>query len=190
VAAGQLLSTRRYFKRKPYQAAAEGTHPCGSWTTALSQAGLEDALCTVLRIRDVSDPNFFPSWTPDPGSKISGSNPDPHPHKRIKVFSKWFLSSLKYDPGTGMFIPDPNPGPDLHFLPIPDPRVKKAPDPGSETLLLCSCFRNSPQCGSWTAGISQLSSWATGRDPEPYHAAAERTHQSVAAGQLLSATLG
>jgi hypothetical protein len=30
--------------------------------------------------------------------------------------------------------------------------------------------------------------WAGGR--EPYHAAAERTHQSVAAGQLLSARLG
>jgi hypothetical protein len=29
-----------------------------------------------------------------------------------------------------MFIPDP----DLDFLPIPDPEVKKAPDPGSVTL--------------------------------------------------------
>jgi hypothetical protein len=31
-----------------------------------------------------------------------------------------------------MFIQDP----DLDFLPIPDPGVKKAPDPGSATLLL------------------------------------------------------
>jgi hypothetical protein len=30
-----------------------------------------------------------------------------------------------------MFIPDP----ELDFLPIPDPGVKKAPDPGSITLL-------------------------------------------------------
>jgi hypothetical protein len=30
-----------------------------------------------------------------------------------------------------MFIPDP----DLDFLPIPDPAVKKAPDPGNATLL-------------------------------------------------------
>ncbi len=33
---------------------------------------------------------------------------------------------------SGMFIPDP----DLDFLPIPDPGVKKAPDSGSATLLL------------------------------------------------------
>jgi hypothetical protein len=31
-----------------------------------------------------------------------------------------------------MLIPDP----DLDFLPIPDPRVKKAPDPGSATMTL------------------------------------------------------
>jgi hypothetical protein len=32
-----------------------------------------------------------------------------------------------------LFIPDPNPDPD--FLLIPDPVVKKAPDPGSGTLV-------------------------------------------------------
>jgi hypothetical protein len=38
---------------------------------------------------------------------------------------------------SGMFIPDSDPDPDLDFYPslIPDPGVKKAPDPGSATLL-------------------------------------------------------
>ncbi len=35
-------------------------------------------------------------------------------------------------PGSRMFIPNP----DFDFLPIPHPRVKKAPDPGSETATL------------------------------------------------------
>jgi hypothetical protein len=34
-----------------------------------------------------------------------------------------------------MFIPTP-PDPDLDFLPIQDPGVKKAPDPGSATLFV------------------------------------------------------
>ncbi len=33
-----------------------------------------------------------------------------------------------------MFMPDPDP--DLDFLPIPDPGVKKAPDPGSRYIFL------------------------------------------------------
>ncbi len=36
-----------------------------------------------------------------------------------------------------IFVPDTDPGPDLDFLPIPDPGVKKAPDPRSETLFVC-----------------------------------------------------
>jgi hypothetical protein len=43
---------------------------------------------------------------------------------------KWFLSSRKYDPGCSSWIPDAD------FLPIPDPGVKKAPDPGSGSATL------------------------------------------------------
>jgi hypothetical protein len=72
--------------------------------------------------------------------------PDPtffYPASRIRIFpsririkefkhfnpKKWFLSSIKYDPGCSSRIPDPDP----YFYPsrIPDPGVKKAPDPGS-----------------------------------------------------------
>ena len=62
------------------------------------------------------------SWTrifsiPDPWSK----------RLQIPIFltQKLFLSSRKYDPGCSSRIPDPDPD----FLPIPDPGVKKAPDP-------------------------------------------------------------
>jgi hypothetical protein len=70
-----------------------------------------------------------------PGSLI----PDPtffHPGSRIhieefKYFNpkKSFLSSRKHDPGCSSRIRIPDPDPD--FLPIPDPGVKKATDPGS-----------------------------------------------------------
>jgi hypothetical protein len=45
-----------------------------------------------------------------------------------------FLSSKKYDPGCSSRIPDP----DADFLPswIPDPGVKKAPNPGSGSATL------------------------------------------------------
>jgi hypothetical protein len=83
-------------------------------------------------------------FIPDPGSHFFPSRiPDPnclHPGSRIlikefKYFTpkkpkKWFLSSKKkYDPGCSSRIPDP----DADFLPsrIPDPGVKKAPNPGS-----------------------------------------------------------
>jgi hypothetical protein len=69
----------------------------------------------------------------DPRSEIS--IPDPGPKrfripiqiKEYKYFEpkKLFLSSRKHDPGCDL---------DLDFLPIPDPGVKKAPDPGSGTL--------------------------------------------------------
>jgi hypothetical protein len=72
----------------------------------------------------IPDPNFF-----HPGSEFFLSR------IRIKQFKnvtqKLFLSSGKYDPGCSPRIPDP----DFHPLWIPDPGVKKAPDPGSATLL-------------------------------------------------------
>jgi hypothetical protein len=83
-------------------------------------------------------------FIPDPGSDLFPSRiPDPnclHPGSRIliKVFkyfnpkkkqNKWFLSSKNYDPCCSSRIPDP----DADFFPsrIPDPGVKKAPNPGS-----------------------------------------------------------
>jgi hypothetical protein len=72
----------------------------------------------------IPEPNFFP-----PGSRIL--------IQEFKYFNptKWFLSSRKYDPGSSSQIRIPDL--DTHFLPIPDPDpgVKKAPDPGSETLI-------------------------------------------------------
>ncbi len=87
----------------------------------------------MLRIRDVSrGSEFFPSRIPDPIFFYSGSR------IRIKEF-KYFkpkmiskLYEIQYDPGCSSRIRIPDPG----FLPhprsqIPDPGVKKAPDPGS-----------------------------------------------------------
>jgi hypothetical protein len=94
--------------------------------------GVFSWLFPVLRIRDVlswiPDPNFFP-----PGSEFF------HPGSRIRIKElkyfdpkKWFLSSRKYDPdcSSGIRI--------LIFYPsrIPDPGVKKAPDPGSSSATL------------------------------------------------------
>ncbi len=76
---------------------------------------------------------------PDPGSELCISIPDPGSSKNLSILTpkkakKWFLSSKKYDPGCSFRIPDP----DADFFPsrIPDPGVKKAPNPGSATLPL------------------------------------------------------
>jgi hypothetical protein len=78
---------------------------------------------------------FFPFRIPDPGSKRYRI-PDPDLHQRIEVFSpqKLFLSSWKYDPDCSLRIRTRIRI--LIFYPsqIPDPGVKKAPDPGSGTL--------------------------------------------------------
>jgi hypothetical protein len=85
----------------------------------------------------IPDPTFF-----HPGSELSPSR------ILIKEFNyfnpkkakKLFLSSKKYYPGCSSRIPDP----DADFLQsrIPDPGVKKAPNPGSgsATLLTVSAF--------------------------------------------------
>ncbi len=79
----------------------------------------------------IPDPTFF-----HPGPRIrTVSIPDPgSSSKNVSILTpkkakKWFLSSKKYDPGCSSRIPDP----DANFLPsrIPDPGVKKAPNPGS-----------------------------------------------------------
>ncbi len=89
----------------------------------------------MLRIRDVY-PMFIPDPTfsiPDPGSRTRirfFSNPEPGSRIHIKEFKFFnpkncFLSSRKYDPGFSSWIRI------LIFHPsqIPDPEVKKAPDP-------------------------------------------------------------
>ncbi len=68
---------------------------------------------------------------PDPGSELSPYR-IPDPHQRIKYFNpksteKWFLSSRKYYPGCSSRIPDPG--------------VKKAPDPGSGSATLLTRAR-------------------------------------------------
>ncbi len=87
---------------------------------------------SVLRIRDVYPLSRIRVFSiPDPGPEFF------HPASgiRIKRFKylnpkKWFISSRTYDPGCSSRIPDP------YFLPILDPGVKKAPDPGSGSATL------------------------------------------------------
>jgi hypothetical protein len=102
-----------------------------------------------IRIRDVNPGSrirLFSIPIPDlnclhPGSRIrTVSIPDPgSSSKNLSILTqkkakKWFLSSKKYDPGCSSRIPDP----DADFLPsqIPDPGVKKAPNPGSGSATL------------------------------------------------------
>jgi hypothetical protein len=93
----------------------------------------------------IPDPgsDFFPSRIPDPNCLHLGSR------ILIKEFNylltpkkakKWFLSSKKYDLGCSSRIPDP----DADFLPsrIPDPGVKKAPNPGSGSATLFCIYNN------------------------------------------------
>jgi hypothetical protein len=72
---------------------------------------------------------MFGSWFPDPNFFQSGSRIH---IKEFKYFNpkKCFLSSRKYDQGCSFRIPDPD------FLSIPNPGVKKAPDPGSGSATL------------------------------------------------------
>jgi hypothetical protein len=116
--------------------------------------------------------SFLPSWiriripNPDP-DPLARLNPDPirirnpaffHPGSQIGTVSipgpgsawknlsiltpketkKWFLSSRKYDPGCSSRIRI------LTFYPsrIPDPGVKKAPDPGSGSATLVPNHHN------------------------------------------------
>jgi hypothetical protein len=100
----------------------------------------------MLRIRDVyPESEFF-----NPGSRFKKIRiPDPNPHKIIEEFltQKLFLSSRKYDSvwSSRILI--------LIFYPsrIPDPGVKKAPDPGSATLgpgiRICIAFSNRIRSG-------------------------------------------
>jgi hypothetical protein len=68
----------------------------------------------------IPDPNFF-----HPGSRIR--------IKEFKYLNHKMVSKLS-EIWSGFYIPDPDPESGSCFLPIPDPVVKKAPDPGSATL--------------------------------------------------------
>jgi hypothetical protein len=93
----------------------------------------------------IPDPTFF-----HPGSRIrTVSIPDPGSSSKnlsiltLKKAKKWLLSSKKYDPGCSSRIPDP----DADFFPsrIPDPGVKKAPNPGSRIRIRNTVYMNDKQ---------------------------------------------
>jgi hypothetical protein len=84
----------------------------------------------ILRIRDVYPGSWIRLFSiPDPGSRTRiriFSIPDPGSTSKNLII----LSSQKYDPGCSSRI--------LTFYPswIPDPGVKKAPDPGTSSATL------------------------------------------------------
>jgi hypothetical protein len=103
----------------------------GSRRTKITLKHRQKYLCSpVWPIRDVYPGSRIRTVSiPDPGSWIL--------NKEFKYFNpsqkkakKWFPSSKKYDPSCSSRIPDP----DADFLPsrIPDPGVKKAPNPGCQ----------------------------------------------------------
>jgi hypothetical protein len=80
----------------------------------------------VLRIRDIyRGSRIHGQRFPDPGGSASASA-----SKNLRILTQ--KSSRKYDPGCSC---------SLIFYPswIPDPGIKKAPDPGLATLLFTSC---------------------------------------------------
>jgi hypothetical protein len=84
-------------------------------------------LCIKASI-SVADPESL-SWIPDPGSRVD-KIPDPDPlKKRIYVFLTQKTDTKFSKITSGTFIPDPDSG--LFPSRIPDPRGKKAPDPGT-----------------------------------------------------------
>jgi hypothetical protein len=71
----------------------------------------------------IPDPNFF-----HPGFGSASKN--------LSVLLQKKMVSKLSEIWSGLFIPDPDPGTRPDFLPIADPGVKKAPDPGSESATL------------------------------------------------------
>ncbi len=115
-------------------------------------------LQAVLRIRDVCPGfDFF-------SSRIPGQT-DSRIHIRIRNKEFTYLTqkmvSKLSEIWSGMFIPDP----DLHLLPIQDPGVKKAPDPGSGSATLHTRQKVTlTKCGyRWTVTTSFLTVFKTVR---------------------------
>jgi len=112
-----------------------------------------------IRLFSIPDPNCL-----HPGSRIrTVSIPDPGSSAKnlsiltTKKAKKWFLSSIKYDPGCSSRIPDP----DADFLPsrIPGSKRHPIPDPGSATLTdyvqnLCRRTNCVPNYITCVAGMS------------------------------------
>jgi hypothetical protein len=82
----------------------------------------------------IPDPDYS---LPDPGSKWYGI---PDPQKRGNVFLTQKIVYNFSEIWSRMFIPDLDQilDMDLDFLPLPDPGIIKAPDPGSGTLKVSS----------------------------------------------------
>jgi hypothetical protein len=119
----------------------------------LTTSGRPGKSFSVLRIRYVlsriPDPNFS---IPDQGLKRF-SDLDPYPHPRIFcILTQKIVSKLsEYDPGCSSRIRIPDP--DLDFLPIPDPGVKRhrIPDLGSGSATLVIWVLYVPTV--WSNGI-------------------------------------
>ncbi len=73
----------------------------------------------------IPDP-LFPSRIPDPGSERFWIH-----FKQLNILTPKNCFQA-FGIRSGMFIPDK----DLNFLPLPDPEVKKGPDPGSGSATL------------------------------------------------------
>jgi len=88
----------------------------------------------------IPDLNFS---NPNPGSRVKKT---PYPgsgstSKNLSIFSIKTVSKLP-EKWSGIFIPDSGSG----IFSIPDPRVKKALDPGSATLLLTNSWLRPVPC--------------------------------------------
>jgi hypothetical protein len=88
-------------------------------------------LNSLMRIRD-PESGMETVRIRDPGwKKVRSGIRNKHPGSA--TLKKWFPSSRKYDPVCSSRI-------GILTLPIPDPGVKKAPDPGSGSAALFSIF--------------------------------------------------
>ncbi len=77
---------------------------------------------------------FFPSKTQ--GQKDPGFGPAA---KNLSILTQKIVSKLSKI-WSGLFIPDPDPDPDFYPSRIPDPGVKKAPNPGSGSATLLANY--------------------------------------------------
>ncbi len=103
------------------------------WSSLFFHSGDPDVQCCGSEFfpSQIPDPNFF--FIPYPGSEFFHLWSLIH-IKEFNYFNpkKLSLSSRKYDPGCSFRIRISDPD----FLPIPDPDIKKGPDPGSGSATL------------------------------------------------------
>ncbi len=139
-----------------------GTQGSGSTTEIITDP---QHCFSVLRIQDVyPDPEseFFPSRIPHPNFFHSGSRIR---FKEFKYFNPKTVSKLS-EIWSGLLIPAPDPRIRIRiFYPsrIPDPEVKKAPDPGSgSATLLLFIVISALDCGADDARLLLLAAEAGG----------------------------